>query len=31
MVGRAVYRTGRFRRDLLITDELATPRRDERR
>jgi len=23
MVGRAAYRTGQFRRDLLITDELA--------
>jgi hypothetical protein len=23
MVGRAVYRAGQFRRDLLVTDELA--------
>jgi multicomponent Na+:H+ antiporter subunit G len=29
MVGRAAYRTGRFRRDLLVTDELATSREAE--
>lgn len=26
MVGRAAYRTGQFRRDLLVTDELAAAR-----
>lgn len=26
MVGRAAYRTGQFRRDLLVTDELAATR-----
>ncbi|GAB3974046.1 monovalent cation/H(+) antiporter subunit G [Plantactinospora veratri] len=26
MVGRAAYRTGQFRRELLVTDELAAPR-----
>jgi hypothetical protein len=29
MVGRAAYRAGQFRRDLLVTDELAAaPRSD---
>ena len=27
MVGRAAYRTGQFRRDLLITDELGAARK----
>jgi multicomponent Na+:H+ antiporter subunit G len=29
MVGRAAYRTGQFRRDVLVTDELAAARRAE--
>jgi multicomponent Na+:H+ antiporter subunit G len=28
MVGRAAYRTGQFRRDLLVTDELAAARKE---
>jgi multicomponent Na+:H+ antiporter subunit G len=29
MVGRAAYRAGQFRGDLLVTDELATARKDD--
>lgn len=29
MVGRAAYRAGQFRRDLLVTDELAARQADE--
>ncbi|AVT37804.1 monovalent cation/H(+) antiporter subunit G [Plantactinospora sp. BB1] len=31
MVGRAAYRTGQYRRELLITDELAAPRQGDDR
>ncbi|MEQ4305289.1 monovalent cation/H(+) antiporter subunit G [Plantactinospora sp. B6F1] len=29
MVGRAAYRTGQFRRDLLVTDELGARQNDD--
>lgn len=31
MVGRAAYRSGRYRRDLLVTDELAAREDDDTR